>query len=134
MENLYTIAYVSRGRIPEDSLDRELRRIIDVSQSKNAEEEITGVLITTGCHFLQVLEGPIDAVRALTAKLLLDPRHSDMKVVDEYTIAERHYPDWSMRYAGLTTYAVAFFSRLHLGPTSSTDMGIVRALIERATV
>lgn len=133
MKDLQTIAYVSRARIDEGDFDGAMHDIIEAAQRNNAADQITGVLVTSGCHFLQVLEGPVDPVRELMAKLQADPRHSDIRMIDDCLVRHRRYPDWSMRYAGLTRYALAFFSRLHLGISSNTDMAIVDVIIKRAT-
>lgn len=128
---LETLIYVSRNRLADDDLAAELIEIERVAQSRNRSEQITGVLLFSGCHFLQVLEGPGDSLTGLFQRLDRDHRHSDVRIVLREVEFERRYPDWSMRYAGLCTFALAFFSRLHAGVTSRSDREIIDALVDR---
>lgn len=65
----------------------------------NALDGVTGLLIYNGRQFCQVIEGAESAIDDLIARLRRDPRHSEIVIEDERTIAEREFPGWSMQLA-----------------------------------
>ena len=71
----------------------------------NAAAGITGLLLFNGQNFLQLLEGEQDAVDSLLDRVESDPRHSGVVVVTDLEIAERSFPDWSMRLLRLADEA-----------------------------
>ena len=79
----------------------EVDSILSSARINNPLEGITGVLIFNGDSFMQILEGSESAVDELTARLRIDPRHSDMAIRDERVIEARTFPDWSMAYLRL---------------------------------
>ena len=48
--------------------------------------------------FLQVLEGPEDAVRDRMSAITRDTRHQNMWILLQEPISDRHFPDWTMAY------------------------------------
>lgn len=131
LARLETIAYVSRCRIEDRLVAKEIDGIVQASVCNNQRYGVTGALLFSGCHFMQVLEGPEERLLVLMRKIAEDRRHSDMIVIAHYEIAERRYPEWSMRYMGVTAFAAAFFSRLHHGISADADLQVVHALLER---
>jgi hypothetical protein len=67
-------------------------------KQRNAVLGITGFLIFGEGIFLQILEGPKDAVTALLATIGRDQRHRDMKVFYEAEETERAFDNWRMTY------------------------------------
>lgn len=70
-----------------------------ISQSaaeQNAPLGITGVLFSSNARFLQVLEGPKDAVRQVFGAISCDPRHASVSVVEDRDVAIRLFPDWTL--------------------------------------
>jgi len=59
---------------------------------------ITGVLCVCqgGNVFLQALEGGRDAVNALYGRIVQDPRHRDVTLLDYAEIDERRFAGWRM--------------------------------------
>jgi type II secretory pathway component PulM len=125
------IVYVSRNRLPDGEARLAIRDIERAAQSRNVIDGITGVLLFSGCHFLQVIEGPREKLEHLMQRLTRDPRHSDIKIVLRDAIDQRRYAGWSMRCAEQITYALTFFSRLHYGFSTGTDMTIIEAMVDR---
>lgn len=70
--------------------------ILAVSRTRNAAAGITGVLIYADDLFLQVLEGPGEAVAALIDRIAADPRHRDMTVSYRRIRGEPDFPGWRM--------------------------------------
>ena len=116
----------SEGLSVGDVLD-----IFSDSRQRNASRDVTGLLLYTGVspgppalapldapsgrvdRFLQWLEGPEEAVRALYDRILQDPRHHSCEMLAEGTLAEltgrddRLFPTWSMRFGQVPALPVS---------------------------
>ena len=75
----------------------DLEQIMTSATRNNAAAGITGLLLFNGRNFLQLLEGERDSVERLLDRVEADPRHSGVVVVTDLQVAERSFPDWSMR-------------------------------------
>ncbi len=75
--------------------------ILQHSHAHNPRHGVTGILCHTDKLFMQVLEGSREAVNALYAKILRDPRHSDVLLLVYEEISERRYACWTMGQANL---------------------------------
>lgn len=90
------IKYVSR--FSPGLTSAALDALTDDAARRNAEIDVTGVLFSSGGLFVQVLEGPEDALDALFQRISGDPRHRNVLLLDsEESIEERLFPHWSMR-------------------------------------
>ena len=97
---LKRITYVSRFAKPFS--ESELEKLGDLSARNNKELDVTGVLMTSGGIFFQILEGPEEAVDQVYSAIANDTRHTDLVVLElEQNAAERHYPNWSMKAVNL---------------------------------
>jgi hypothetical protein len=96
---LKRITYVSRFAKPFS--ESELEELGALSAANNKELDVTGVLMTTGGIFFQVLEGPPDAVDRVYDAIEGDSRHSNLVVLEVERDTERRYPDWSMKAINL---------------------------------
>lgn len=122
---LYRVAYVSRAR---QALGRgELEALLAVSQANNRRDGISGLLIYDAGAFLQVFEGPTDAVEALIRRIERDPRHGDIVVLSAGVVEGRYFDGWGMDMANLDR-------------VDDTDHGVLREYMrshhvgDRATV
>lgn len=88
------VIYASR---PAHFTKTDLHDIAAVSARNNETSGITGALIHDASFFLQILEGPEEAVDALLARLLRDPRHTDMAVVFRTRIDATSFAGWEMQ-------------------------------------
>ncbi|WP_344710164.1 BLUF domain-containing protein [Sphingomonas humi] len=82
------------------ALDLTAEQVHDIHQSAealNGVDGISGILIFNGTHFLQIIEGPPDAVRELLERIRRDPRHSGIEIRDERMVDERLFGGWLMR-------------------------------------
>jgi hypothetical protein len=96
---LETFVYCSRAAKAVD--DAEVGRIIEWSQRRNVDRDITGVLVFGSGVFFQWIEGPPTAVKRLIASLHDDPRHYDVVALDQSVEKrERLYPNWEMELVG----------------------------------
>ncbi len=92
---LDTFVYCSRAAAGVD--DAEVDRIIELSQRRNVDRGITGVMVFGSGVFFQWIEGPPAQVEKLIASLHGDPRHYDIVTLDRSVEKRaRLYPDWEM--------------------------------------
>ena len=93
-EDLKHVIYVSR---PTHFDHMVLDNILETSRSNNREVGVTGNLICHSDLFLQMLEGPSDAVHRLYEKILNDDRHADIVKLRDEKSELKLFPSWSMR-------------------------------------
>lgn len=65
---------------------------------RNANQDVTGLLLYQGGYFLQYLEGEPATIRNLYSRILRDVRHHDVSLQNEEVLMQRQFPDWSMFY------------------------------------
>lgn len=76
-----------------------LRDILVTARARNAAIGVTGMLVYDDGSFLQVLEGPDDAVTALVERIKADPRHDRFRLLSMKEIQAREFGEWSMGFA-----------------------------------
>jgi hypothetical protein len=86
--------------------------ILAASRRNNGEAGITGLLYSDGVRFLQVLEGPPEAVKARFDVIAQDPRHRAVVVLSRREITNREFGDWAMAHQSSATDAEAFVARI----------------------
>lgn len=91
------LIYGSNSRYPMSEL--ELNELLKTTRVRNEAAGITGMLLYSDGSFLQVLEGPADAVEATYARIHRDPRHHGVLLLLRCEVAEREFGDWSMAFA-----------------------------------
>jgi hypothetical protein len=95
------LVYVST---PAAQAPAGLDAILQASQERNACLGITGLLVSRDDLFLQLLEGPRQAVTDTFARILRDPRHSDVTLVTMQDADLRLFAAWSMKSCPLPTW------------------------------
>ena len=76
----------------------DVAKILTVSRRNNARDAITGLLYVDGRRFLQVLEGPTDAVERAFARIAGDPRHRAVVTLSRRAIEAREFGEWAMAH------------------------------------
>ena len=75
------------------------------SEERNRRLGITGMLLATNTHFLQVLEGEERPLSKVYLRITKDPRHTDLTIVSRTPIARRAFTAWAMKGVGLMGFA-----------------------------
>lgn len=75
----------------------ELSKLVDSACANNQKMGITGLLLYSGGHFIQILEGDGLAISSLFAKISRDPRHKEVKRLFHKVANQRLFPDWGMQ-------------------------------------
>ncbi|MET0372578.1 MAG: BLUF domain-containing protein [Sphingobium sp.] len=93
---LYQIMYISSATGVLSSTD--CRAIAQAAALSNGRDDVTGLLLFNSKRFLQVLEGPRDAVERIFARIAVDTRHRAVVKLREREIAEREFGHWAMAF------------------------------------
>lgn len=88
------IVYESRATEPVSA--EEIENILIKARARNAEVDVTGMLVYHEGMFLQILEGPDDKVTEVYERIEKDARHGDVWVLARMQIEERSFARWSM--------------------------------------
>ncbi|WP_374765194.1 BLUF domain-containing protein [Yunchengibacter salinarum] len=92
------LVYTSTARDADQST---LEEIGHQSSTRNEKADVTGALWFDGHRFLQILEGPEDAVAHIYERICQDQRHTDISLLKQGDIPRRLFPDWSMATLGV---------------------------------
>lgn len=92
--SLSYLLYVSECAQPMDR--RLLTNMLRRAQARNRETGITGILLYSAGHFIQLLEGPPVYVKETFDRIRSDPRHKHVRVLLEEKITARLFDRWYM--------------------------------------
>ena len=113
---LKRINYISS--FVKDLSDDEIEELARQAAKKNAENDITGVLMAKGGVFFQIIEGPEEDIERLFATILKDPRHEKIITLGiQIGDLQRLFLGWNMKEINLDT-------------TTSERLQPVRAIID----
>jgi hypothetical protein len=93
---MHQLVYISTAR--SEIRPDLLREILAVSRRNNASVGVTGLLVSGGNRFLQVLEGPVSAVCDTYERIQQDERHFATVVLTSRSVSARAFGDWSMAF------------------------------------
>lgn len=94
MSNLFEIVYVSQAS--SELLPGELFKILEAARRNNTRKGITGLLLSDGTCFMQILEGAEEAVDTTFNRIRTDNRHHDVRVLRRGPIESRAFSEWAM--------------------------------------
>jgi Sensors of blue-light using FAD len=92
--------YVSRAVGPQTTA--VTGSVLSAAQAHNQLHNISGVLCQGQGLYLQVLEGERGAVNQLYARIIHDPRHTDVQLLQLEEISERRFAKWSMAFVDIS--------------------------------
>ncbi|MBU1357549.1 MAG: BLUF domain-containing protein [Gammaproteobacteria bacterium] len=114
MIDLYEFLYCSE--LAPDQPTTVVGQIVSQARTRNAAQEITGLLVFDGLHFCQHLEGPRRAVEGLMERIACDPRHVEILVNHRGPLAERRYRRFELGLAQVEDGDGLGEIRQHQGP------------------
>lgn len=71
-------------------------QLCEDASRKNSTRSVGGLLLYNDLEFMQCLEGPSDDVIAIYKKIVVDPRHFDIRLLVSETTDSRLFETWSM--------------------------------------
>jgi hypothetical protein len=80
--------------------EEQVQDILVSARRNNPAAGLTGVLVSGGGLFMQVLEGPEQPVLRQYVKILDDRRHSDCRILHLSPAIDRMFDKWSMGVIG----------------------------------
>lgn len=92
------------------------------SVERNQQAGLTGLLLYTPSHFLQVLEGEPGAIASTYFRISKDSRHTHLRVIDDREVDGREFAAWAMT-AGRCAASSAQLEEL----TTDTALLLLRA-------
>lgn len=75
--------------------DLDIQQMCGTAAVLHRRHDLSGILAFTGVHFLQVIEGPGDAVAHLLDLLLADPRLEGLHVFCDEVVTHRRFDHWT---------------------------------------
>lgn len=93
---LTRLIYASRATEPMSPA--RVDDILRNARAHNQVHDITGLLVFDHRSFLQVLEGDRQALSDLYSRLVRDPRHTQLLLMECVPVDERVFSDWSMGF------------------------------------
>ena len=103
---LQRLIYASRWSDPtRQDMEQVIGEIVEASSRNNRLCRVSGLLLFHRGWFLQVLEGPLEAVDDTFDRIRRDPRHTDIRTVADLPIAARAFGDWTMSAESLSEVA-----------------------------
>lgn len=100
---MLSIAYVSAAT--REMSDDDIAQILTTSRANNVLDGLTGALLYHRGRFIQVLEGPDDAVLRRLAIIDGDGRHGGVQKLSEKQVGARQFPEWTMGFQALSDSA-----------------------------
>jgi Sensors of blue-light using FAD len=89
---------------------QELKDLLILCARKNRGLQITGMLLYKDGRFLQVLEGPDEAVRERYEAIAQDTRHESIIKLFDGPVTQRRFPEWTMGFRDLDEIRADTFS------------------------
>jgi hypothetical protein len=86
------VIYLSQVR--EGVEEIEIRQIRGAAEVAHRHADLTGLLVYTGAHFFQVIEGGTAEVEALMQRIRADTRHHSLRVLCRQDTPTRSYDTW----------------------------------------
>ena len=99
---MYRLIYKSRAN---QRIDWEfVSELVTGSEDSNEDSGISGVLLATETHFLQVLEGGFDEINDLFMRIVRDPRHDEIRLIAFDCVESRLFGGWAMHGVGIFNF------------------------------
>jgi hypothetical protein len=100
MADLIHLVYVSFAN--KSLTEKELESLLTEIRKKNAQQNVTGLLLYNDLNFIQVIEGTKKTIHKVFNSIEQDSRHTNVVKLLEEPIKKRAFPDWSMGYRKLS--------------------------------
>ena len=95
---LCKLLYTSRSADTSPRRTEQIAQIARHSARRNEEAGITGSLVYVEDSFIQVLEGPQQAVENVFESICCDFRHREIKLIDLVPVPSRQFAEWHMGF------------------------------------
>jgi len=91
---------IAWSSVPSSSFSAaRLGEIVAPARWNNKCNDVSGMLLYTGVHFLEILEGEESVLNEMWSRLERDDRHASLVRIGDEACNERRFADWKMAYA-----------------------------------
>lgn len=108
---LVNLTYISDCLIPAETLESGLAELIAHAGAANRADQVTGALLVAGGRFVQTLEGDRTIIDRLMQRILQDPRHAVLRIIDIRNVPARSFGQWMAVYYGSSLFVSREVSR-----------------------
>ncbi|MDG1875760.1 MAG: BLUF domain-containing protein [Mariniblastus sp.] len=115
---LRRVIYSSQAAFPVNQ--RWLLDILHEARGYNSLDGITGMLLHDNGRFLQVIEGPPNAIADLIERLNCDDRHVKFEIHEDALVQTRLFPNWAMGLGDFADSTLSFLPGM-LNETEGRD-------------
>lgn len=123
------IAYFSAAAMPQTN--ELIHRILLTARNRNRREDITGLLVAGASRYMQIIEGPSDAVSRLYQDIQADRRHVTVTALVNRIVQVRCFEGWSMAFRHEPHLEqLDHFPALLRHLCSNIDDGLIRRQVE----
>lgn len=130
--SLIRLVYASESRLVDANRRAELDGILASARRFNDQNDITGFLLATEKAFAQVLEGPRDKVAETYGRIVVDPRHAEIRLLVDEPIAARSFASWAMGIAERDETTSFIFGLYGVTPESDLHAQPLENLVDLA--
>ena len=95
---MFLVRMVYCSKISEQFNATDIDHILESARRNNHKKHVTGLLCFNRKYFLQCLEGGRQSVNEIYRKILNDPRHEDVVMLNYSEITRREFENWNMAY------------------------------------
>ena len=131
--SLIRLVYASESRLVETNRREELDRILASARRFNDQNGISGFLLATGGAFAQVLEGTEQNVAETYGRIVVDPRHTGLRLLTKEPIAARGFAGWAMGVADRNETTDFIFGLYGVTPERDLHVQPVDVLVDLAS-
>ncbi|TPG42571.1 BLUF domain-containing protein [Sphingomonas koreensis] len=117
INTMESILYISTSTLDRSTADRVVEALAADSVARNDDRDLTGALIFTGTHFVQILEGAPEKIELLLCSLRADNRHREIVIIERGQLSARRFSSWRMAYAGPSQFIGRKISRVLNDPS-----------------
>lgn len=97
MTQLTAIAYVSSAT--RRLVSQELDRLLVDARDFNLSHDVSGALLHHDGSFFQYVEGPVDGVAQVYARIVRSSQHRGLIELVHEAVDQRHFSVWTMGFA-----------------------------------
>ncbi len=120
--------YVSQSLINAADRNRMMDDIMTVSIARNTMLGITGLLIASPDHFVQLLEGSVLGVEEVMHRIGADPRHTACRIIRQSSINAASCRHFRMARFDYDNFGTAVIDPLLMAVHTGMDANAIRRL------
>lgn len=95
---MFLVRMVYCSKISDQFTAADIDLILKKARDNNHKKHVSGLLCFNRKYFLQCLEGGRQSVNEIYRKILNDPRHENIIILNYHEIVHRDFEQWSMAY------------------------------------